>query len=45
MVKMTALDAMEARNPELWSQPARAHAVDPFGQTISPALSENGRWA
>ena len=28
MVKMTALDAMEKKNPELWSVPARACAID-----------------
>ena len=44
MVKMTALDAMEARNPEAWSEPARARAVDlvMIGHLLEGRLAREG---
>ena len=44
MVKMTALDAMEKKNPELWSEPARARAVDlvMIGHLLEGRLAREG---
>ena len=44
MVKMTVLDAMEAKNPEAWSEPARARAVDlvMIGHLLEGRLAREG---